>query len=185
MRVFILVLVLIGLVGCASPASTPTPLPAPSPTPTPTLSERRGDIAKYLAAYNQASNNADDTMNAALAPLTSGADWNKWDAAATSLLRVVSGYEQQIKDLKPPQHTVKALLLQGKFESFTGELTRTVTAMQAATRARDENGLQASALRLGAMAIEPATKEIDALIQQLLEEFNIPDSEVQYRRPNN
>ena len=183
MKVSLVILALIGLVACATPAPAPTPLPTPSPTPT--SSERRADIAKYLGVYNQVSNNTDDTMNSTLAPLRSAGDWNTWDAVVTSLLGVVRGHEQQVQGLTPPQHTAKALLLQTKTESFARELTSAVNSMQTAVRARDENSLQASTRRLGAMAVEPATKEIDTLIQQLLEEFNIPDSEVQYRRPKN
>jgi ABC-type transporter Mla subunit MlaD len=167
------------VVGCGT-AATPTP----APTPTPTFAQQRDKIVKFLRELNQASNNFEETLNAAgLDKLGASRDLLKVNAALTTLVTQIEGYIRQVNEAATPTDVQETAEIKAATLQSASKVLKLFQSLRTAIQTGNIAEVTRLVSQLSALESDPEVLRPATLQQALLAKYNIPDSEVSYRRP--
>lgn len=168
--------------GSTSPAASPTAIP-PTPTPTPTVAQQREAAVQFLRRINAASNNAQDTLaSARLGDWVQSGDLLELNKALTTIVPSIQAFTRQVNEINPPTEVSETAALKDAELRAAAKLLSLFESFRAAIQAGDRPAISRLAGQFEALEADPEVNRPGQLQQTLLAKYNIPDSEVNYRR---
>lgn len=156
----------------------------PSPPPPPTFQQQRDTAVRFLRQLNQASNNFEDAFDSAgLDQKLASGNLLQINAAFTTVTQQLDGYQKQISGIVAPPEVQEAAGLMAASLSLANKLQQALQQLRSAIQSGSESEVLRAIQQFDQLDRDPDAKRPDELEQSLLAKFNIPDSEVNYRRP--
>jgi hypothetical protein len=150
----------------------------------PTFQELRTMAVAFLKQMNKASNDLQDAYKAAgINEKLGSGDFMQQNAALTALAQLLDGYLKQVNSVVPPSEVPEAPPLKIAVVKSKSELQSAVQDVRSAIQEGSKSKVQAAFMKLGAVGSGPGTENPHDLEQAMLTKYNIPDNEVNYRRP--
>ena len=147
------------------------------------FTKERTTVTTFLRQINKANNNLEDTYQIANLPATllSG-DVTRIRKALSTLQVQLDSYKRQVTEIVAPPSVAELAQLKTLELASADKFQRLVEETKLSTTG-SEREAQFFVEQLAELAADPETKRTTQLHQFLLAKYNLPDSEVSYRRP--
>ena len=139
---------------------------------------------RFLRELNQASNKFEDPFaSAGLDIKVASGDLSLVNAALTSVVAQLEGYIKQVNELAAPADVGETGELKAATLQAASKVLKLVQALQTAIQTRNVAEITRLAPQLATLENDPAVRRPDTLQQAILAKYNIPETQVNYRRP--
>lgn len=156
----------------------------PPPPPPPTFQQQRDAAVRFLRQLNQASNNLQDAFTSAgLEQKLASGNLLQINAALTTATQQLDGYQKQINEIPPPVEVPEAADLKVATLKLSGKQQQVLQQLRTAIQSGSQSEMLRAGQQFDQLDSDPDAKRPNELEQALLARFNIPDTEVSYRRP--
>ncbi|MBM3948906.1 MAG: hypothetical protein FJ312_06665 [SAR202 cluster bacterium] len=163
------------------------PPPAPTPTPTPTFTQQREVAVSFLRTTNQAMNDFSDSITdvSPVHDMFGQLDVLALSANINKLLTQLEGYSRRIDEIVAPLQVPETVQIKSSLVLEADKIQSALEAIRSPIQKGDQAELDAAVSRLAELSedTDTATARVHRVTQELFTGFNIPDTEVNYRRP--